>query len=205
MSTIVGIIKALNSGVKHLAVKRFTLRYPEQKLKFVGDGYQYDPVSGVAIAGYKGRHMLFHDKCTGCQLCAIACEGVAEAIGMVKVDNKWKQNKKAILPQIDYGKCVFCGLCVDACPFYALYMTNDYELSSFTKESLIYTPAQLAVKAHMNQDVQIAISKRGASHSAELPAPLKKALPQAQPQLESKLKETQEDKEKADDKGDTHG
>lgn len=205
MTTIGGIIKALNSGVRHLAVKRFTLRYPEQKLKLVGDGYQFDPVSGVGIAGYKGRHMLFHDKCTGCQLCAIACEGVAEAIGMVKVDNKWKQNKKAIMPQIDYGKCVFCGLCVDACPFYALYMSNDYELSSFTKESLIYTPEQLAVKAQMNQDVQIAIDDRGASHSAELPAPIKKALPKAQPQLESKLKETQEDKKKTDDKGDTHG
>ena len=51
MGTATGIIKALNSGIKHLAVKRFTLRYPEQKLKFVGDGYQFDPASGVAIAG----------------------------------------------------------------------------------------------------------------------------------------------------------
>ena len=47
MGTATGIIKALNSGVKHLAVKRFTLRYPEQKLKFVGDGYQFDPSSGA--------------------------------------------------------------------------------------------------------------------------------------------------------------
>jgi len=39
MGTASGIIKALNSGIKHLAIKRFTLRYPEQKLKFVGDGY----------------------------------------------------------------------------------------------------------------------------------------------------------------------
>ena len=50
MGTASGIIKALNSGVKHIATKRFTFRYPEQKLKFVGDGYQYDPDSGVGIA-----------------------------------------------------------------------------------------------------------------------------------------------------------
>ena len=93
MGTATGIIKALNSGVKHIAGKRFTLRYPEQKLKFVGDGYQFDPASGVAIAGLKGRHMLFHDHCTGCQLCSIACEGVAEAIAMVKVPDSWGQNK----------------------------------------------------------------------------------------------------------------
>jgi hypothetical protein len=52
MGTATGIIKALNSGIKHIAVRRFTLRYPEQKLKMVGDGYQFDPVSGVGIAGY---------------------------------------------------------------------------------------------------------------------------------------------------------
>ena len=98
------------------------------------------------------------------QLCSIACEGVAEAIGMVKVPEEWKQNKKSIMPQIDYGKCVFCGLCVDACPFYALYMTNDYELSSFSKEGLIYTPAQLAVKPEVAQDSEIQISDRGATH-----------------------------------------
>jgi len=164
MTSAGGIIRALNSGVKHLAVKRFTLRYPEEKLKFVGDGFQFDPQTGVGIAGLKGRHILFHDKCTGCQLCAIACEGIAEAISMVKVNETRKHNKKAIMPQIDYGKCVFCGLCVDACPFYALYMTNDYELSSFSKEALIYTPAQLAVNPKVDQDVEIKIDKRGATH-----------------------------------------
>jgi NADH-quinone oxidoreductase subunit I len=83
---------------------------------------------------------------------------------MVKVDEQWKHNKKSIMPQIDYGKCVFCGLCVDACPFYALYMTNDYELSSFTKEHLIYTPSQLAIKPKYDGDVELKIGNRGADH-----------------------------------------
>ncbi len=138
MTSAGGFIKAIESGSKHLLMKRFTLRYPEKKLKFVGDGYQYDPKRGG--------------------------EGIAEAIGMVKVDEQWKHNKKSIMPQIDYGKCVFCGLCVDACPFYALYMTNDYELSSFTKEHLIYTPAQLAIKPKYDGDVELQIGTRGADH-----------------------------------------
>ncbi len=37
MGTATGIVRALNSGIKHLAIKRFTLRYPEEKLKFVGE------------------------------------------------------------------------------------------------------------------------------------------------------------------------
>jgi NADH-quinone oxidoreductase subunit I len=43
-------------------------------------------------------------------------------------------------------------------------MTNDYELSSYSKESLIYTPAQLQVKPYVAQDSEIIISARGATH-----------------------------------------
>ena len=35
--------------------------------------------------------------------------------------------------------------CVDACPFDALFMTNDYELSTYDKPSLKYSPDQLAI------------------------------------------------------------
>jgi len=41
--------------------------------------------------------------CTGCLLCAIACEDIADAIAMPKVEEEWKHNIKAIMPQIDYG------------------------------------------------------------------------------------------------------
>src|SRR5829696_6275497 len=93
-STASGFIKSIESGSKHLVIKRFTLRYPEQKLKFVGDGYQFDPKRGVGIAGYRGRHIIFNDKSTGWHLCAIACEGIVEAKKKVKVDEQRKQNKK---------------------------------------------------------------------------------------------------------------
>jgi formate hydrogenlyase subunit 6/NADH:ubiquinone oxidoreductase subunit I len=90
-----------------------TLRYPEQKLDLEGPGYKYDARQGVGLAGFKGRHILYFEKCTGCQLCAIACDGVAVAIEMQKVPKGRPQNKKEIWPAVDYGRCVFCGLCVD--------------------------------------------------------------------------------------------
>jgi len=120
-----------------------TLRYPEQKLVLQGPGYTFDPKLGVGRPGFKGRHLLLEDKCTGCQLCAIACDGVAVAIEMQDVKLDRPQNKKNIWPAVDYGRCVFCGLCVDACPFDALSMTNEFELSAYDRASLKFTPQML--------------------------------------------------------------
>ena len=142
---IKGVFIATWTGFRHLFHPRMTLRYPEQKLDLEGPGYRYDPRKSVGLPGFKGRHILYFEKCTGCQLCAIACDGVAVAIDMQKVSKGKPQNKKDIWPAVDYGRCVFCGLCVDACPFDALAMTNDYELSAYDKMGLKYTPEMLAV------------------------------------------------------------
>ncbi len=83
-----------------------TLRYPEQKLDLEGPGYKYDPKTGTGLPGFKGRHILYFDKCTGCQLCAIACDGVAVAIEMQHLPKGKPQNKKEIWPAVDYGRCV---------------------------------------------------------------------------------------------------
>jgi NADH-quinone oxidoreductase subunit I len=47
--------------------------------------------------------------------------------------------------QINYLRCILCGLCVEACPTRALTMTNDYELADDSRESLIWTKEQLVV------------------------------------------------------------
>jgi NADH-quinone oxidoreductase subunit I len=45
--------------------------------------------------------------------------------------------------QINYARCIFCGLCLEACPTRSLTMSNDYELSSDDRRELIYTKEQL--------------------------------------------------------------
>ena len=105
-SYIKGVIVATWTGLRHLFHPRMTLRYPEQKLDLEGPGYKYDPRLGVGLPGFKGRHILFFEKCTGCQLCAIACDGIAVAIDMQKVTKGKPHNKKDIWPAVDYGRCV---------------------------------------------------------------------------------------------------
>jgi NADH-quinone oxidoreductase subunit I len=145
LSSIKGTLVSTWSGARHLFKPRMTLKYPEQKLDLEGPGYQFDAKQGVGRPGFKGRHLLLEDKCTGCQLCAIACDGVAVAIDMQVLKLDRPHNKKNIWPAVDYGRCVFCGLCVDACPFDALVMTNEYELSAYDRESLKFPPEQLFV------------------------------------------------------------
>jgi NADH-quinone oxidoreductase subunit I len=112
-SSVKGAMVASYSGVRHFFKPRLTLKYPEQKLDLQGPGYSFDAKAGVGRPGFKGRHLLIEDKCTGCQLCAIACDGIAVAIDMQKLDLKRTHNKKDIWPAVDYGRCVYCGLCVD--------------------------------------------------------------------------------------------
>ena len=40
--------------------------------------------------------------------------------------------------QINYLRCIFCGLCIEACPTRALTMTNDYQLVGADRGALIY-------------------------------------------------------------------
>ncbi len=141
------------------------MQYPEVQTQ-MAKYYTYDPKLGIANAGYKGRHILWLDKCTGCQLCSIACENISQAIEMVKVPSiVEKQNKKSLYPQVDYAKCVFCGLCVDACPFYALGMTEDFNLVSTSKKALVYSPEKLAVPPNVTRrKVEFKIEKEEAFH-----------------------------------------
>ncbi len=45
--------------------------------------------------------------------------------------------------QINYLRCILCGLCIEACPTRALTMTNEYELADNNREDLIYEKSNL--------------------------------------------------------------
>jgi NADH-quinone oxidoreductase subunit I len=45
--------------------------------------------------------------------------------------------------QINYARCILCGLCIEACPTRALTMTNEFELADSSRADLIYTKEQL--------------------------------------------------------------
>lgn len=128
--------KPLYVTLKHSFKHPVTTLYPDEKLN-EGLGWEHLAIKDMWIS-FRGCQALNDEICVGCSLCARNCpEG---AIKMVIVKEP-KLSKKR--PQINLGRCSFCGFCIEACPTNALTMADNYELADYSRESLIYTPKRL--------------------------------------------------------------
>lgn len=74
--------------------------------------------------------------CIACDLCAIACP--EQLIVVSSVRNPETRRKELTDFTYDLSRCMFCGLCEDACPVDALELTQDFEIAQYSREGLIW-------------------------------------------------------------------
>ena len=84
----------------------------------------------------------------GCELCAGACP--ADCIYVRGADNPIDDpvspgERYGFVYDINMLRCIFCGLCVEACPTEAITMTHLFEMSVTDRDDAIYTKKELLV------------------------------------------------------------
>jgi NADH-quinone oxidoreductase subunit I len=73
--------------------------------------------------------------CIACDLCALVCPEQLIVVGSER--NPTTRRKELTTFTYDLSRCMFCGLCEDACPTDALELTQDFEMASYSREGAI--------------------------------------------------------------------
>ena len=112
---------------------------------------QYPEYKRPVYPRFRGRHRLHRytnglEKCVGCSLCAAACP--ADCIRVVAAENTATNRvsageRYARIYEINLSRCIFCGYCELACPFDAITLGNEFEISEYSRDDLIYTKDML--------------------------------------------------------------
>lgn len=71
-----------------------------------------EPLALAAPPRYRGKLIIDQTDCSGCSRCESICP--AGAIRLQPESDSHKTGGQRI--EVSYGKCVFCGLCAEACP-----------------------------------------------------------------------------------------
>ena len=162
-----GMARGLAVTMKNMVLpsRKFTLhQYPDRKIGVLGlakeakiNVFSYvmkEPKKSVrALVGlesiedrnpqharFRGEEFSWYEqRCTGCASCAKYCPlGIIRIVTKPSGDAMQEGEKYAIeVFDIDIGRCMFCGLCVEACPYDALHMGSGFEEGQYRREDLV--------------------------------------------------------------------
>ena len=119
-----GFLKGLGVTLKTMTRRSVTRQYPEVKPDL-------PPRSRGVIA-------LLEENCTSCMLCARECpdwciyiESHKETLPPAVEGGRERSRNVLDRFAIDFSLCMYCGICIEACPFDALFWTPEFEYAAY--------------------------------------------------------------------------
>ena len=134
-STGLGLLKGLSVTLKHALRPSITQQYPQEKPDL-------PPRTRGVIA-------LKEANCTVCYKCSRECPDWCIYIDAHKETHEpasgGKGRSMKVLDRfaIDYALCMYCGICVEVCPFEAIFWSPEFEYSETRIADLIHDKSRL--------------------------------------------------------------
>jgi len=126
----------LKKPVPNPALGAVTVQYPHEK--------EAPPTRARGVIALK------EENCTSCMLCARECPDWCIYIEAHKTKapprragGKPRKVNKLDRFDIDYALCMYCGICVEVCPFDALFWSPEYEFSEPHIADLLHDKSRL--------------------------------------------------------------
>lgn len=171
MANVFQQTQGLFTTLKTFFKKPITVQYPFQ----IRD---YAPRFRGAV-GFLPHPKTGDEKCVGCGLCAQVCPIKCISMGVIEDDSEgeatdhsdeWHPFEHYYLPfqdpekaeangkkfrffyDINESRCLFCGLCVEACPVEALTMSHVYEMATDSRADLVWGKNKLLAAGSLYQE-----------------------------------------------------
>ncbi len=132
----IGLLKGLGITLKTMMTPSTTQQYPHVKPDL-------PPRTRGVIA-------LMEENCTVCMLCARECpdwciyiDSHKETVPPAKEGGRARTRNVLDRFAIDFALCMYCGICVEVCPFDALFWSPEFEYSTYSIRELTHEKEQL--------------------------------------------------------------
>ena len=132
----IGLLKGLGVTLKHLFKPPATALYPHVRPDL-------PPRTRGVIA-------LMDENCTVCMLCSRECpdwciyiDSHKETVPPAKEGGRARTRNVLDRFAIDFSLCMYCGICVEVCPFDALFWSPEYEYSEGSISAMLHDKERL--------------------------------------------------------------
>jgi len=120
------IFEGMAVTLSYMVRKPMTVQYPDRVEK---------PVKEMLPERYRGFLEVDMDICGACMGCVRACP-----IECIAIETEKHPEHKRVMTRfdIDIAKCMYCGLCTEACPHGAIRHTAEFEAGTASLSNLVF-------------------------------------------------------------------